>query len=323
MKSGIAAALAFAIAAASAAGVAQAQTRVTLKSATAGSSYYLMMVQLGEALKTASSGELSPTIEESQGSVQNVKEAARRPGNFVFTTPPGLVRDAREGKAPFAGETGHDALRALFPIPGITMHWVVRADAGVASLSDLAGKDFIPGGRGTAGQRLTAAALTALGLEGKVRLVDTELGSAPAAVRNRQVAGYGTASTHPSPQVQELAATTAIRLIGLSPEELEKVRAIDPSSAPVTIARGTYPGVDQDVRTLSVPVAAYATTRMDEATAYAITRAYWTQREAMARQNPWWAGVTPEMIAALGASLHPGALRYYREAGIAVPDALR
>ena len=43
----------------------------------------------------------------------------------------------------------------------------------------------------------------------------------------------------------------------------------------------------------------------------------------MARQNPWWAGVTPEMIAALGASLHPGALRYYREAGIAVPDALR
>jgi TRAP transporter TAXI family solute receptor len=323
MKSGIAAAFAFAIAAASAAGVAQAQTRVTLKSATAGSSYYLMMVQLGEALKTASSGELSPTIEESQGSVQNVKEAARRPGNFVFTTPPGLVRDAREGKAPFAGESGHDALRALFPIPGITMHWVVRADAGVASLSDLAGKDFIPGGRGTAGQRLTAAALTALGLEGKVRLVDTELGSAPAAVRNRQVAGYGTASTHPSPQVQELAATTAIRLVGLSPEELEKVRAIDPSSAPVTIARGTYPGVDQDVRTLSVPVAAYATTRMDEATAFAITRAYWTQREAMARQNPWWGGVTHEMLAAVAGPLHPGALRYYVEARIAVPEGLR
>jgi len=323
MKRGFAATLALLVALASATVAAQAQTRVTLKSATAGSSYYLMMVQLGEALKTASSGDLSPTIEESQGSVQNVKEAARRLGNFVFTTPPGLVRDARAGKAPFAGESGHDALRALFPIPGITMHWVVRADAGVASLSDLAGKDFIPGGRGTAGQRLTAAALTALGLEGKVRLVDTELGSAPAAVRNRQVAGYGTASTHPSPQVQELAATTAIRLIGLSPDEMEKVRAIDPSSAPVTIARGTYPGVDQDVRTLSVPVAAYATTRMDEATAFAITRAYWTQREAMARQNPWWAGVTHEMLAAVAGPLHPGALRYYAEAGIAVPEGLR
>jgi len=300
-----------------------AQTRVTLKSATAGSSYYLMMVQLGEALKTASGGTLSPTVEESQGSVQNVKEAARRAGNFVFTTPPGLLRDARDGKAPFAGESGYEAILGLFPIPGITMHWVVRADAGVRSLADLAGKDFIPGGRGTAGQRLTAAALTALGLEGKVRLVDTELASAPAAVRNRQVAGYGTASTHPSPQVQELAATTAIRLIGLAPDELEKVRAIDPSSAPVTIARGTYPGVDEDIRTLSIPVATYATARMDEATGYAVTRAFWTQRAAMAQQNPWWAGVTPDMLAALGARLHPGALRYYAEVGITVPEALR
>jgi TRAP transporter TAXI family solute receptor len=302
---------------------APAQTRVTLKSATAGSSYYLMMVQLGEALKTASNGELSPTIEESQGSVQNVKEAARRPGNFVFTTPPGLVRDARDGKAPFAGESGYDALRGLFPIPGITMHWVVRADAGVQSLADLAGKDFIAGGRGTAGQRLTAAALTALGLEGKVRLVDTELASAPAAVRNRQVAGYGTASTHPSPQVQELAASTAIRLIGLNEDELAKVRAIDASSAPVVIARGTYSGVDQDVTTLSIPVGAYGTTRMSDDAAYAATRAFWTQREAMAKQNPWWGGVTPAMIAALGARLHPGALRYYAEAGVPVPDTLR
>lgn len=302
---------------------AAAQTRVTLKSATAGSSYYLMMVQLGEALKTASNGELSPTIEESQGSVQNVKEAARRPGNFVFTTPPGLVRDARDGKAPFAGESGYDALRGLFPIPGITMHWVVRADAGVQSLADLAGKEFIPGGRGTAGQRLTAAALTALGLEGKVKLVDTELASAPAAVRNRQVAGYGTASTHPSPQVQELAATTAIRLIGLSDAELAKVREIDSSSAPVVIARGTYAGVDQDVTTLSIPVGAYGTTRMSEDAAYATTKAFWTQREAMARQNPWWGGVTPAMLATLGARLHPGALRYYAEAAIPVPDALR
>lgn len=302
---------------------AAAQTRVTLKSATAGSSYYLMMVQLGEALKTASAGQLSPTVEESQGSVQNVKEAARRPGNFVFTTPPGLLRDARDGKAPFAGETGYDALRGLFPIPGITMHWVVRADAGVRSLGDLAGKDFIPGGRGTAGQRLTAAALNALGLEGKVKLIDTELGSAPAAVRNKQVAGYGTASTHPSPQVQELAATTPIRLLGLSPDELARVRAIDASAEPIVIAKGTYAGVDEDVTTLSIPVGAYATMRMDEATAHAVVKAFWEQREAMAKQNPWWGAVAREMIATLGAPLHPGALRYYREAGVAVPEALR
>jgi uncharacterized protein len=302
---------------------AAAQTRVTIKSSSAGTSYYLMSVQIGEAVKSASQGKITATIEESQGSVQNVKEAARRPGNFVFTTPPGLLNDARAAKAPFAGETGYDVVRGLFPIPGITMHWIVRADAGINDFTDLAGKEFIPGGRGSAGQRLTAAAFQALGLEGKVKLVDTELNSAPAAVRNRHVHGYGTASTHPSPQVQELAATTPIRLLTLSPQQLALVQLIDPTSVGIILPKGTYSGIDYDVTTLSVPVAAYSTTRMDDATAYAVTRAFWTQREALAKQNAWWNGVTRDMVATLGAKLHPGALKYYDEAKINVPAALR
>jgi TRAP transporter TAXI family solute receptor len=302
---------------------AAAQTRVTIKSSSAGTSYYLMSVPIGEAVKAASQGKITATIEESQGSVQNVKEAARRPGNFVFTTPPGLLNDARSGKAPFAGESGYDIVRGLFPIPGITMHWIVRADAGINDFSDLAGKEFSPGGRGSAGQRLTAAAFQALGLEGKVKLVDTELNSAPAAVRNRQVHGYGTASTHPSPQVQELAATTPVRLLTLSPQQLALVQLIDPTSVGIVLPKGTYTGIDYDVTTLSVPVAAYTTTRMDDATAYAVTRAFWTQREALAKQNAWWNGVTRDMAATLGAKLHPGALKYYDEAKISIPASLR
>lgn len=306
-----------------AAAEASAQTRVTLKSATTGSSYYLMMVQIGEALKTASGGKVTATVEESQGSVQNVKEAARRPGNFVFTTPPGLLEDARAGKAPFAGDTGFDAIRGLFPIPGITMHWIVRADAGVNDIMDLAGKDFIPGGRGTAGQRLTVAAFQALGLDGKVKLLDTELGSAPAAVRNRQTTGFGTASAHPSPQVQELAASTPIRILSLSPQQLATVQLIDKTSVGIVIPKGTYPNQDYDVTTLSVPVAAYATTRMSDEAAYAVTRAFWTQRAAMAKQNPIWAGVSPDMIRTIAGKLHPGAVKYYDEARIAIPQSAR
>jgi uncharacterized protein len=302
---------------------ADAQTRVTLKSAQTGTSYYLMTVQLGEAIKAASGGKMSATVEESQGSVQNVKEAARRPGNFVFTTPPGLLEDARAGKKPFEGESGYDAIRGLFPIPGITMHWIVRADAGVSTLTDLAGREFIPGGRGTAGQRLTVAAFEALGMQGKVKLVDTELGSAPAAVRNRQVAGYATASAHPSPQVQELAATSPIRILSLTPQQLAAVQLIDKTAIGIVIPKGTYPSQDYDVTTLSVPVGAYATTRMDEATAYAVTKAFWTQRITMAKSNPYWAGVTADMVGSLAGKLHPGALKYYDEAKITVPASAR
>ena len=59
-----------------------AQSRVTLKSASAESSYYVMTVQLAEMIREQSDGGVTPTVEESQGSVQNVREAARRPGAF-------------------------------------------------------------------------------------------------------------------------------------------------------------------------------------------------------------------------------------------------
>ena len=75
----------------------QAETRVTFKSAKTSSSYYQMSVQLAEAMKKGSDGEVIVTVEESQGSVQNVKEAAKRSGNYVFTTPPVLVKLAQKG----------------------------------------------------------------------------------------------------------------------------------------------------------------------------------------------------------------------------------
>src|SRR3546814_17799428 len=103
------------------AGPAAAQTRVTLKSATASSSYYVMMVQLGEVLRAETKGQIQATVEESQGSVQNVKEAGKRPGNFVFTTPPSLLAAARAGRKPFEGETGYDAIRTLFVMPYVNV----------------------------------------------------------------------------------------------------------------------------------------------------------------------------------------------------------
>lgn len=69
-----------------------ADTRVTYKSAKSASSYYQMAVQIAEAMKAGSGGDIIVTVEESQGSVQNVMESAVRPGNYVFTTPPVLVR---------------------------------------------------------------------------------------------------------------------------------------------------------------------------------------------------------------------------------------
>ena len=113
------AAAALAVTAGLAGGQAEAQERVTYKSAKSSSSYYQMGVQIAEAMKAGTEGNVIVTVEESQGSVQNVMEVRARGADYVFTTPPALVRLAQEGKAMFEGKSdpSFDEIRALFPIP--------------------------------------------------------------------------------------------------------------------------------------------------------------------------------------------------------------
>jgi TRAP transporter TAXI family solute receptor len=302
---------------------ADAQTRVTLKAATAGSSYYLMTVQLAEMLRTATNGQITATVEESQGSVQNVREAPRRPGAFVFTSPPALIRDAVAGRAPFTEGGGFDQIRALWTMPPVTMHWVVRADAGIATFADLAGKTFVMGGRGTFTERSSRELFRRLGLEGRVTSPDVELGAAINALRNRQVDGFASGSSHPASNLQELAVGSAIRLLSLDAAMLAGLQEADASIAPVTIPANTYQGVTTDTQTVAIPVGMYGTRSLDDATAYEMTKTFWSRRTEMARANPWWNAVAPTQIVPLGIKIHPGALRYYAEAGVAVPDALK
>jgi TRAP transporter TAXI family solute receptor len=107
-------------------------------------------------------------------------------------------------------------------------------------------------------------------------------------------------------------------VISLTDEQIEQTGA--PRQ---TIPGGTYSGVDKDVETTSLPVIAYTTTTMDDDTAYTLTKTFWERRDAMAEEAAWWSSITPEMLENMTGTLHPGALRYYEEAGIEVPDTLR
>ena len=298
-----------------AAGGAEAETRITYKSAKSTSSYYQMAVQVTEAVQQATDGALQLTVEESQGSVQNVKEAALREGNYVFTPPPVLINLAKGNKKMFEDGKDYADIRALFVIPSLTMHYVVRADAGIDSFQDLAGKDFIIG-KGSFGAREAASNFEQFGVSPD--LVDVELNSAGPALQNGQVDGFATAGSYPAPNVVEAAAGTPIKLLSMSEAQVETT-----GRTRLVIPAGTYPGVDQDTVTTSLPVGAYTTTAMDAETAYRLTKAYWESKPQMAKTARWWDGVSPEMLATMAGPLHPGALRYYDEAGIAVPDALR
>lgn len=301
---------------------AEAEVRLTLKSASSTSSYYVMMVQLAEMLRAHSDGEIQPTVEESQGSVQNVTEAARREGAYLFTTPPSLLDTARAGTGPFEGLTGFDRVRTLFVMPFITIHFVVNADSGITDVTQLSGQSYIPGGTGTFCEGRTNRIFEVLGIT-DVDVADVELNNAAGAMRNGRVVGFTTCSSHPTPQLVELATAVDIDILSLTDDQRATLIEADPLSGPMTIAAGTYAGQDEDVQTVGVPVGAYTTTDMDDDTAYLITKTFWEQREQLAEENPWWVAVTPELIGLMGTPLHPGALRYYEEIGVDLPDDMR
>jgi uncharacterized protein len=295
----------------------QAETRITYKSAKSTSSYYQMGVQIAEAVKAGSDGDMIVTVEESQGSVQNVMEARARGGDYVFTTPPVLVRLAQGGKAMFEGkgDPKFDEIRALFPIPSLTMHFVMSEKSGVNDFAGMEGKTILLG-KGSFGAREGEKYLKLFGLEGKVNLAEVELSNAVAALKNGQIDGFVTAGSWPAPNVIEAAASTGVNVISLSDDQIKTSKR-----AKLQIPAGTYAGQTADITTTSLPVAAFTTTAMDDDTAYALTKTFWEQKAKMGEEAPWWNGVDQGLMANITGKIHPGAIRYYKEAGIDLTDA--
>ena len=296
---------------------------IVIRAGKADSPSHALARQFAEAVAVAVNGAYTLDVQESQGSVENVQDAVTTRRNYIFTAGPNVIAEARRGAKPFAPNRRYRAIRALFPIPATTVHWVVRQDSGIRTLQDLAGHSFIVGGKGSIAERVTTETLQALGIDGAVQLMDIDGAAAPAALKGNQVSGFALAGAYPLPAVLALAGATPIRLLAVTPREARKILAGDDSLALETVPKGTYPGLDQDVTALSLPAGAYTTTAMSAATAYAVTKAFWSQRDALAKRNPPWQAVSPAALATLKVRLHRGALRYYREAGIKVPPALR
>ena len=292
-------------------GIAAADTKITYKSAKSTSSYYQMAVEIAEAMKQGSGGAVIVTVEESQGSVQNVMEVIGRTNNYVFTTPPVLIKLARGGKAMFDGKSNprFDEIRALFPIPSLTMHFVMSKSSGVTRFEEMAGKTILIG-KGSFGAREGAKYLKLFGLENEVKLAEVELSNAVPALKNGQIDGFVTAGSFPAPNVIEAAASAGASVISLSDDQVKaskRTRLIIPA--------GTYAGQMEDIVTTSLPVVAFTTSDMDDETAYMLTKTYWENKKVLGAAAKWWDGVSLQMLENILTDIHPGAKKYYDEVG--------
>lgn len=230
--------------------------------------------------------------------------------------PADMAEAAAAGQGPFRrlGPQRHlRVIAALFTEP---VHLVVRSDAPIARVSDLAGKRVALGATTSDAAMTAREILSAFGVgPGAVRRVDSDDPAADLAAG--KLDAFFVIAGAPSPHVVKALATGKARLLPIDGDAASRLPQDDAQLAAATIAPGVYRGVGA-VATLSTRAVWVVNDRAPDALVYGLARALFNpaNRVALAASHPA-AGEIDVATAAQAppAPLHSGAARYYREVG--------
>lgn len=265
----------------------------------------------------------SASAEVTGASVENVALIARGDSDIAIALAD-TVFGAYTGTGAFDGRQVGE-LRALASIYPNAVQIVTMADSGISSLDDLRGKRVSVGAPGSGTEVSANTLLEANGITyddiDEQRLNFNETADA---LRDGDIdAGFWSVGA-PTSSILNLATTQDIRIIALTEEQIAAAREADPTFTALSLPGGTYEGVDEDTATIGVPNVLVVSSETDEELVYQITSAMYENIADLRAVHPAAEETTVEFtMSATPVPLHPGAIRYFEEAGAEIPDALR
>jgi TRAP transporter TAXI family solute receptor len=294
---------------------AQAQDAAPVTFMTAGDGSAFLPYGRGVAAYLATKG-LHLEIKKSGGSNENLTAVDAAPMT-IGTAFMASAYDAVNGTG-FAAARKHENLRALFPMYETSFQVAALRKSGLHSLADLDGKKVGVGpAKGPAEGFFRAAAEVA-------RINPVIVNGDPAAlsrlVLNGEIDALWQGAVVPIPSLVEVANQADAIVFGLSEAEVTAVLAKLPALSATTIAAGSYRGQTDEIKSFSAWNFVVANKDLPDDTAYAITRAVLSAADPRSEIYPTATG-TRAANAGNNRILpfHPGAMRFYREAGIALP----
>ncbi len=233
-----------------------------------------------------------------------------------------VTRSMYLGEGKFVGKP-HPKLRIITNLYPEDLHLVMPKGITINSLSDLKGKRV---GIAQAGSGTQVAVLQMLEAWGVTRdnMDEAELNNSQSAERlaDGQLDAYFYAAGWPVAAMVQLASTKGMSLHSFSEEDLAKINKLIPAYIPSKIPARAYEGMTQDALTPAVSALLVVSSDQSEELIYDITKALWNDSTRKMLDNGHAKGkqITLETaldgVAALGVPLHPGAEKFYREAGI-------
>ena len=205
-------------------------------------------------------------------------------------------------------------------------HYITRADSGIEKLEDIAGRKVFAGPPGGAAKRVCLGNIKdASGLVGgkDFEAVDFGFDAAIQAFQDDKIDVIVLSTNVPSSSVSQFALTKKIRLIDIDVTKL-KINPLIGRTINV-IAPDAY-GDNQvntsPTRTHGALVNFSARMDLDEEVVYQVTKAIWEHVDELHEAAAWMKDTVSleNALELIPMRLHPGAERYYREIGMAIPE---
>jgi len=303
-----------------------------LATASTGGTYY----PVGVALATLVKVKLEPkegigmAAISSAGSGENVRLI--REGEAQFGIMQGLYGYyAASGTGPLEEVGPQDNLRSVTMLWQNVEHFVVASDAAatgtVEDLVALKGEAMALGRQnsGTIGSNATILSGFGMDIEKDYELVFGGYGPSAEALQNGQVKAIGTPAGVPVGAVSQLMASAgdSVKLLNFTEEQMVTADGGRGLWTPYTIPAGTYPSQEEDVQTIAQPNFLATSADLPEEHVYLLTKTVYENLPFLQAIHPATKAMAIEnAIAGLPLPLHPGAVKYYQEVGVEIPERL-
>lgn len=261
---------------------------------------------------------LVSTAVATNGSVANVNAIAGGNMESGFSQAD-VAYWAFTGTGSFAGKPKVDELRSITNLYPESVHVVVKK--GVAkSIADLKGKRVSLDEPGSGTLLNAKAILAAYGITEKdIKPEYVKPNQAADKLKDGSIDAFFITGGYPLAAVSELVtATGGVELLGISGPEAEALMKAAPFFASDEIPAGTYKDIGA-VKTLAVGAQWVTSSKIPNDLVYAVVKALWADKTRAVLDAGHAKGklITPaNALKGLAVPLHPGAEKFYKEAGL-------
>jgi TRAP transporter TAXI family solute receptor len=292
---------------------------LTVGTASQGGTYFIYGTGLANLI--SESLGVNASAEVTGGPVQNATLVETGDHQLGLVTM-GPAYDAWTGQSELAPGVEHKNLRALFPMYQTPFQAVALKTSGIGDVSDFDGKRVSVGPAGGTSATYWPRFFEILGVSPQVSYSGAS--DATGQVKDGLIDTFAFSAGLPISAFAQIAAENDVNIFAFTDEQVQQILAERPELSAFEIPGGLYQGFPDAQQTVALWNFAVAHADMPESLAYEITKLVMENNERMLQVHSSAAETLAENTDKNGfLPYHPGAVRYFEEIGITIPDELK